>query len=323
MKIALAQIAPVWLNRTATLEKVTARIQEAGQAEAKLIAFGEALVPGYPFWVERTDGARFGSAVQEEWFAHYSEQAVTIERGDLAAVQETARQHGIAVYLGVIERPPTGHSVHASLVYISASGEVGSVHRKLRPTHEERLVWSPGDGNGLTVHPLHEFTVGGLNCWENWMPLARTALYAQGENLHVAAWPGSRRNTYDITPVMAKEGRSFVVSVSGLMRPSDVPSDLELPLADELRTDAAETWADGGSCLAAPDGTWIIEPLPAAETIEYADLDIDVVRRARHNFEPAGHYSRPDVLRLNVNRQRLQPADLNWTENESDPPDEK
>ena len=304
MKVALAQIAPVWLDRAATIAKVVTRIDEATQADARLVVFGEALVPGYPFWVERTDGARFASATQESWFARYSEQAVTIERGDLAPVQKAAVAGEIAVYLGVIERPANRHGVHASLVYVNQRGEIGSVHRKLRPTYEERLVWSPGDGHGLLVHRLDEFTVGGLNCWENWMPLARAALYAQGEDLHVAAWPGSRRNTADITPMLAKEGRSFVLSVSGLMRPSDVPDSLDLPLADALRSDNAATWADGGSCLAAPDGSWVIEPLDSIEALAIADLDLAAVRRARLNFEPAGHYARPDVLELHVNHRR-------------------
>lgn len=311
MKVAIAQIAPVWMDRAATLAKVEAAIREAGAKGARLVAFGEGIVPGYPFWVERTDGARFGSEVQQAWFSRYSNQAVTIERGDLSGVCEAARESKCAVYLGVIERPDRMTSVHASMVYISPQGEIGSVHRKLRPTYEERLVWSPGDGNGLRTHELDEFRVGGLNCWENWMPLARTALYADGETFHVMIWPGSVRNTGALTPVLAVEGRSYVLSVSGIFRPSDVPADLDLPQADVLRADTAADWADGGSCLAAPDGTWVIEPLPCEEGVFVADADIEQVMRARHNFDPSGHYSRPDVLKLEVNRERLGPAKFN------------
>ncbi|MEO0438129.1 MAG: nitrilase-related carbon-nitrogen hydrolase, partial [Pseudomonadota bacterium] len=141
MKVALAQIAPVFLDRERTLKKVIATIQE--RANADLIAFGEALVPGYPFWVERTNGAQFASAEQEQWHAAYQREAVQIERGDLAAVCDAARDTKTAIYLGVIERPTArgGHSLYASLVFIDSTGVIKSVHRKLMPTYEERLVW--------------------------------------------------------------------------------------------------------------------------------------------------------------------------------------
>lgn len=266
--------------------------------------FGEALVPGYPFWVERTDGAKFESSLQKSLYAHYVNQAVTIEDGDLAAVCETAAQHGIAVYLGVMERAANrgGHSLYCSMVYIDAGGEIRSAHRKLMPTHEERLVWAIGDGNGLRTHKLGPFTVGGLNCWENWLPLARAALYAQGEDLHVAIWPGNRRNTEDITRHIAREGRSFVASVSGLMRRDDIADDI--PHADLLCELADDVMADGGSCLASPTGEWLLEPEVNVESLRIAELDHDIVLEERHSLDVAGHYSRPDVTRLIVNRKR-------------------
>jgi nitrilase len=170
------------------------------------------------------------------------------------------------------------------------------------PTYEERLTWSTGDGYGLRVHKLGPFTVGGLNCWENWMPLARAALYALGEDFHVAIWPGNLRNTEDITRFIAKESRSYVLSVSGLMRPADFPEDT--PLLDEILTDCPPFLANGGSCLAAPDGTWMIEPIVEQEVVVQATIDHLRVREERQNFDPAGHYSRPDVTQLQVNRQR-------------------
>ena len=310
IRIGLAQIAAVWLNRNATLDKVVAWIGDAAQQECDLVVFGEALVPGYPFWVERTDGARFESALQKSLYAHYLEQGACIEDGDLDPVCKAASEHGIAVYLGIMERAANrgGHSLYCSMVFIDARGEIDSVHRKLMPTYEERLVWAIGDGHGLRTHKLGPFTVGGLNCWENWLPLPRASLYAQGEDLHVAIWPGSKRNTQDITRFIARESRSFVVSVSGLMRRSDI--DASLPHGDLLIEAADEIMADGGSCVAGPDGAWILEPIVGKESLEVVEIDHRRVLEERHNLDVAGHYSRPDVVRLTVNRKRQTTAEF-------------
>lgn len=302
--MALAQIAPVWLQREATTHKIVEWVEKAAAEECQLVVFGEALLPGYPFWVERTEGARFESDVQKDLFAHYAEQSVVIERGDLADVQAAAKRHSIAIYLGTMERAVDrgGHSLYCSMVYIDANGVIGSVHRKLMPTYEERLVWASGDGHGLRTHALGAFTVGGLNCWENWLPLPRAALYAQGEDLHVAIWPGSDRNTADITRFIAKEGRSFVVSVSGLMRAADIGDNL--PHADLLRETADPIMANGGSCIAAPTGDWLLEPETGSESLRVAELDHRIVLRERQNMDVVGHYSRPDVTHLRVDRTR-------------------
>jgi nitrilase len=306
LKVAAVQMAPVWLDREATLGKILNRLDAAAAEGAELAVFGEALLPGYPFWPELTDGARFGSEVQKDLFAHYAANAVDIEAGQLDPLCEQARSHRVAVYLGVIERTRHrgGFSLYASLVYIGPDGRIGSVHRKLMPTYEERLVWSPGDGHGLRVHDLGAFRVGGLNCWENWMPLPRAALYGQGENLHVAVWPGSRRNTVDITRFIASEGRSFVVSVSGMMHADWIPEGL--PHAEAIRSAANGWMADGGSCIAGPDGGWLVEPQVGEEGIWCAELALTDVARERQNFDPAGHYARPDVTRLTVSRKRQQ-----------------
>ena len=302
--IGLAQIAPVWFNREMTLAKVCDSIVEAASANCQLVAFGEALVPGYPFWLEYSRITDFNSGFHKDFHAEYMRQAVCIERGDLRNVCDIARDKQIAVYLGTIERPLDrgGKSIYASLVYIDAQGQIQSVHRKLMPTYDERLTWAIGDGHGLRVHQLAGFTVGGLNCWENWMPLARTSLYAQGEDLHIAVWPGSKRNTSDITRFIARESRSYVASVSGLMRPSDFPA--ETPHLETLLANAPEYMADGGSCIAGPDGEWVIEPFCGEETLLVATIEHKRVREERQNFDPAGHYSRPDVLKLKVNRKR-------------------
>jgi nitrilase len=304
LKVALAQIAPTWLDKASTIEKVKNTILDAASKGAELIVFGEGLVPGYPWWLSITQSAAWDNKIQKEIHAHYARNAVQIESGDLKEIQDLAKQQHIAVYLGIIERPQDrgGHSLYCSLVYIDPKGEIRSVHRKLQPTYDERLTWSPGDGNGLQTHPLKNFTLGGLNCWENWMPLARTALYGLGENLHIAVWPGSVRNTELITRMIAQESRSFVISVSSLMRKTDFPT--KTPHLDLILENCPEVLGNGGSCIAGPDGRWILEPVADREGIWMESLDFNRVLEERQNFDPVGHYSRPDVLQLRVNRER-------------------
>ena len=304
--VSLAQTSPVWLDKRATIEKMKGFIEEAAKVNSNLVAFGEALLPGYPFWVELTGGAQFENAQQKEMFALYNSQAIDIDAGDLDDFKILAAKHKMAMYLGIIERPRDrgGFSLYCSMVYIDADGDIKSVHRKLMPTYEERLVWSPGDGHGLVTHELGGFKVGGLNCWENWMPLPRAALYGQGESLHVAIWPGSERNTRDITPFLAKEGRSYSMAVSGLLPVSEIPNSL--PIYDEIiqAAEGRQFLANGGSCLCAPNGDFLIEPQTEKEGLYTAEIDLDQVRRERQNFDPGGHYSRPDVTQLKVNRER-------------------
>jgi len=318
MKVALAQIAPVLLDRDSTLAKVLAAIHAAGDQGAKLVAFGETLVPAYPVWLGRTDAARFNAADQKKLHALYLDQGVRIDTSaaahDLSPVCQAARERGIAVVLGVAERAHDrgGQSLYCSRVFISgedtvaaAAGSILSVHRKLMPTYEERLAWAIGDAHGLVTHPVGPFTVGALNCWENWMPLPRAALYAQGETLHIALWPGCRRNTIDITRMLALEGRSYVLSVSSIIREQDIPPGI--PHRARIAA-PGEVLNDGGSCIAGPDGAWIVEPVVGREEIIVADLDEARVREERQNFDPAGHYSRPDALRLFVDRRRHRTA---------------
>lgn len=304
LTVAVAQLKPCWFHREQTIAKIQDAVAEAASQQCQLVVFGEALIPGYPFWIERTDGARFNDERQKTIQAEYATQAVQIERGDLEGICKQARQHQIAIYLGIIERPSdrTGHSLYCSLVFIDNQGIVQSVHRKLMPTHEERLSWSIGDGNGLVTHPVGDFTLGGLNCWENWMPLARTALYSQGENVHIAVWPGNLANTQDITRFMAMEGRSYVISACGVLSPADVEN--VIPELTSLKDESCDYFAAGGSCIANPDGSWLLEPQLGEENIYVAELDAAFIKRERHHFDPCGHYSRPDVLQLKLNRTR-------------------
>ena len=161
LKVGLIQIAPVWLNRVKTTEKIIDFLHQAGKQGCQLVALGEGLLPGYPFWIELTNGARFNAQDQKEFYAHYCQQAVQIERGDLDPICAVLKSYQMACYLGIIERPVDrgGHSLYCSMVYIDEQGVIKSVHRKLQPTYEERLAWSPGDGHGLNTFPIKRFTL--------------------------------------------------------------------------------------------------------------------------------------------------------------------
>ncbi len=304
LKIAMAQIAPVWLDKQKTLKKIENAINDAAKKKCELIVFGEALLPGYPYWLTLAGGAEWDTALNKELHAHYTRNSVQIEAGDLDTICQLAKTNSMAIYLGTMERAKNrgGHSLYASLVYINSQGDIKSVHRKLQPTYEERLTWAPGDGNGLQVHPLKQFTVGGLNCWENWMPLPRTALYGLGENLHIAVWPGSDFNTKDITRFIARESRSFVISVSSIMSKNDFPKDT--PHLNAILDKAPEILSNGGSCIAGPDGEWILSPVINEEGLIIQDIDFNRVYEERQNFDVVGHYSRPDVTKLTINRER-------------------
>ncbi len=304
MRVACVQDAPVFLDREATAARVVAWIGRAAATGARLVAFGEAFLPGYPFWLSLTDGARFDDPRQKEAYAAYVAAAVQLDGPEVAAITAEAARHGIFVVLGVVERTPGSRSLYCTALFISPRLGVVGVHRKLVPTYEERLVWAPGDGHGLRAHAVDDARVGVLNCWENWMPQARHALYADGIDIHVALWPGSVRNTVDITRFVALEGRVFVLSASSALHRGDIPAGF--PLADRLPADGV--FHDGGTAIARPDGQWLVPPLAHERTLVVADLDLGAVARERQNFDCTGHYGRPDVFRVDVDRRRRRAA---------------
>ncbi len=306
MRIAAAQTAPVWGDSAATTDVVVEWIGKAAAANVELVAFGETFLSGYPYWLSRTDATRWNDAHQKEAYAHYLASAVDIDGPEIVEIAGAVRDTGVFTYLGVTERSPSGGTVYATYVAIHPDQGVVSAHRKLMPTYDERMVWGIGDGHGLRVHQVGEMKVSGLNCWENWVPTTRHVLYAQGTQLHVAGWPGASGLTRDITRFIALEGRCYVLSAGMLLSSESIPR--EAPLRDDSLIGANGYLYPGESAVAAPDGSWLVEPVSGEETLVIAEIDPAVVRGERQNFDPAGHYFRGDVIKVSVDRTRLDPV---------------
>ncbi|MGW4367214.1 carbon-nitrogen hydrolase family protein [Nocardia takedensis] len=304
MRIAAAQARTVWGDPAGGTETVVRWLRAAAEAGVDLLAFGEAFLPGYPVWPARTGGARFDNPAQKAAHAYYLDAAVTLDGPELAAIGAAVAESGVFCWLGITER--AGSTLYCTLVAIDPVHGLVGAHRKLMPTHEERLVWGIGDGHGLRTHRVGDFRVGGLSCWENWMPQARHALYADGETLHIATWPGSVRNTEDITRFVAREGRQYCLSVGTVFDYEDLPADF--PLREQLLDVGKPAGYDGGSAIAAPDGAWLVEPVVDEQRLVVADVDPAFVARERHNFDPVGHYARPDVFTVTVDRRRRTPT---------------
>ncbi|MFX1513703.1 MAG: carbon-nitrogen hydrolase family protein [Promethearchaeota archaeon] len=301
MKIAAIQIAPVFLDSKLTWEKLADFINEAADNASSLVTWGETLVPGYPSWLSPSGGAKFNNKDQKTAYTTYWEESLTLDGLIVQGMRRLAKKRKIMLMGGIAER--YSGSIFCTLITIGFNGELLGYHRKIKPTYEERLVWADGDANGLKVYPTPVGNVGGLNCWENWLPLARAALHRQEEFIHIAVWPGSLKLTQDITRFMALEGRSWVISVSGLLRPTDF-SHLEeekFPMKHimESRTTA---WQNGGSIIVNPKGEIVKGPLVDKEGILYVDIDPKLVIQERQNFDYSGHYSRSDLFRFEVRK---------------------
>jgi nitrilase len=289
---AAVQATPVFLDREATVDKACRLIGEAAAAGARLIVFPETFVPTYPDWVWRSTPWNGG------WYGRLLEQSVVVPSATTETLGRAARRAKVYVSIGVNERDPHGGTLYNTQVYLGPDGALLGKHRKLMPTGGERLVWGMGDGSTLRVFDTPYGRFGGLTCWENYMPLARQALYASGIDI----WAAPTWDTSDVWVStlrhIAKEGRVYVLGVAPLLRGSDVPADL--PGRDELYGGEDDWMSRGLSAIVAPGGEVLAGPLVEREGVLYAELDANRARASREQFDPVGHYARPDVFRLLV-----------------------
>jgi nitrilase len=292
---AAVQATPEFLDRDATVEKSVRLIKEAAGEGAGLIVFPETFIPTYPDWVWRVPAWGRPSAAL---YALLLENAVEIPGPVTETLGKAAKQAKAYVSMGVNEREPGGGTIYNTQVTFGPDGSVLGKHRKLMPTGGERLVWGMGDGSMLQVYDTPFGRLGGLICWENYMPLARYSMYAKGVDVYVApTWDNSDMWVATLRHI-AKEGRLYVIGVAPLLRGSDVPDDI--PGRDELWGGDDDWMSRGFSTIVAPGGEILAGPLQEEEGILYAEIDPSKARASRLEFDPVGHYARPDVFRLVV-----------------------
>jgi nitrilase len=307
VRVAVVQSGPVLFNRQATLEKSIQLIRETAAQKAQFVLFPEAFIPAYP------RGLSFGMVVGSrspegrELWQRYWENAVDIPSPATETLGEAVREARIYLALGVIERDTqfSGGTLYCTLLYFGPDGQILGKHRKLKPTGAERLIWGEGDGSTLPVFPTQLGKIGGLICWENYMPLARMAMYSKGVELYLAP-TADQRDTWQATMRhIALEGRCFVLGCNQYVTKNMYPNDLRNH--PELK-DRSEVICRGGSVIISPMGKILAGPLYDEEGILYVDLDLSEIVRAKVDFDVVGHYARSDVFQLIVNENPALPV---------------
>jgi nitrilase len=297
LKVACVQAEPVILDRDATLDKLAALTGEAAGEGAQLVVFPETFVSVYPSSTWARALAGWADPRAKAAFAQLARSAVEVPGPAADRLGAIAREHGVWLVTGVNETDPARNgTVYNALLYHAPDGSLALRHRKLVPTNHERLVWGQGDGGGLRALETPLGRIGGLICWENYMPLARFALYESGIEIYVASTADDAEAWQSTLVHIARESRSFVVAPCHFQRAASYPADF--PLRDLI--EQYDLINHGGSAVLAPDGSYLAGPLYDEEGILYAELDPEQLLEERQRFDAAGHYHRPDVLQLTV-----------------------
>ncbi len=305
-RVAIIQKPPVLLDRQKAIQSALYAIEEAVAESARLIVFPESYLPGYPAWIWRLrPGA--DSELSTEIHARLRDNAIDLANGDLQPVQDAAAEHGVTIVIGINELDSqfSGTTIFNTVVIISSEGEILNRHRKMMPTNAERMVWGMGDATGLRVVDTPAGRLGSLICWENYMPLARYALYAQGIDIYVAPTWDASDSWLSTMRHIAKEAGCWVIGAASALHFSDLPDDF--PEREKL-FDAEEWINDGNSVVVKPMGTVVAGPLNRDKGILYAEIDKEDARRARRSLDVCGHYSRADIFSFSVDRRPLHPV---------------
>jgi predicted amidohydrolase len=304
VRAAVVQTSPVLFDREASVEKACRWVARAAGEGARLIAFPETFVPGYPFWVDTGTFGQWDHAPSKEVHRRLLESAVEVPSAATDTLAEAAREAGAVVAISVNERDARGRMLWNALLTFDADGRLVGHHRKLVPTFAERLVWTPGDAAGLRVHDTAAGKVGGLLCWEHWMPAPRQVLHDGGEEFHVASWPHLREPYVLASRHYAFEGRCFVLAAGMVLRSGELPGDFPEQFLPEGIRGKDVSMLVGGSCIIGPDGSFLAGPVEEEEALLTADLDPAILPAESLALDTGGHYSRPDLFRLQVERRR-------------------
>ncbi len=309
--VAIIQSSPVFLDLQASVGKLVALTAEAAATGARIVTFGETWLPGYPAWLDYcSDAALWDYAPSKEVFARLRRNSVVVPGKETKLIGELARKHELTLIIGVNERVETGPgngTIYNSLLTFTPDGTLANHHRKLVPTYTERLVWGQGDGGGLASVATPAGRVGGLICWEHWMPLARQAMHHAGEHVHVAVWPTVHEMHQIASRHYAFEARCFVLAAGLVMRVKDLPA--ELRTTTELAGDPDAYLLRGGSAIIGPDGKYVVEPVYEQDTIVTATIDLDAIDREKMTLDVSGHYSRPDIFDFHWHKAGRQERD--------------
>jgi len=303
LRVAVAQATPALLDLERSVDKACAWIADAGARGVRLLAFPETWLPGYPFWCDGGEFGAWGNAAAAALQARLVRESLGIGSEAFARLRRAARDHGVALVLGVNERSRTD-TLYNALLFVDEEGELVGHRRKLVPTFGERLVWGYGDAADLGPHTLAGARVGGLVCWEHWMPLPRHALHGQGEQIHVAAWPHGKPLHQLASRHYAFEGGCFVLVAATYLPLSAVPEEFELEATREALPDPV---LPGGSAIVGPAGKYVVEPVFEREELLVAEIDLEEVTRRKLVLDTGGHYARPDLFQLRVRRDALEP----------------
>jgi len=305
-KVAVVQAA-VAADLESGVERTRALTGDAARNGAALVVFPETWLPGYPAWLDVCrDVALWDYAPVKRVFARMAQNSVVVDGESGRALGEVAREYGVTLVVGVTERVDANAgrgTLYNALLTFGPDGALLNHHRKLVPTYTERMVWGPGDAQGLGAVNTPAGRIGGLICWEHWMPLARQAMHESGEDIHVAVWPTVHEMHQVASRQYAFEGRCFVLAAGSLMRAADLPAELE-PHPERV-TSGEQFILRGGSAIIGPDGAYLAGPVYDAPCTLYAELDFARVREESMSLDVAGHYHRPDCLELVVTRRRM------------------